>query len=157
DAIDLDERGRVIDEGDTQPPLANPLRRPRSVRRLRMPRPCPPLPIRHPLEKRPLGLPAIFAIPKPLAVEMIADRAAPPRSSEENPRDRRRAERRANRDCCLRRSPHRRVFEHKCERLIGESSRHPRCHPEAPEDTKCRRTLEGPPDSCRSGGRKPPH
>src|SRR5258706_3451910 len=84
DPIHLNERGRMIDEGDPQSSLPHPLRRRRTIDRFRMLRPLPPLPRRLPLQQRPLGPPPALTAMKPLPITAIADRPPPPHRCEED-------------------------------------------------------------------------
>src|SRR5205807_42120 len=98
DAVHLNERGRVIDEGDPQPPVIDPLRRRRTVLRLGMVRPRARLPRGLPFQKGPLGLPSPLTIVKPLAIKVIGDAPAPPRRAKEDALNCRGGERRADGD-----------------------------------------------------------
>ncbi len=83
DSIELQQCGRVIDEGDTQAALIDARRRWRAEQRVGSAAPLARLPVEHPLQERTPALPAALVVVESLAVEMIGHWAAIVRRGEE--------------------------------------------------------------------------
>ena len=97
-AVDLNQRRRMIDEGDSQLAVSDAGRRRRTEGRVAPLAPRAALASEHPFQKRALALPAGVRVVKSLAVEVIALRTAITRRGDERPFDRRRRSRGSSAD-----------------------------------------------------------
>src|SRR5436190_18207231 len=87
DAVELDERRRVIDECDAQLAVADAPGRRRTGRGVDPLTPVAALAVEHPLDERAVALSGGLKIVKAFAVKMIGNRAAVTRRGDESPLD----------------------------------------------------------------------